>query len=150
MKQQLYSHLPSISKTTQVRWIRYARTLLKCIIMVMNRSLYHMLEHDKWPYSYVLSSRTLLWLQHWKKLMNTRNSVLVHNTKVYSLLQFVSCHQEKESEYESWVDCVSMAKRNNMSWGERKSRHRPWIFFLYFLVLMCLFTGFVFTGFCLV
>ena len=33
-----------------------------------------------------------------------------------------------------------------MSWIERENRHRPWIFFLYFLfVLTCLFAGFVFT-----
>ena len=72
----------------------------------------------------------------WEKLTNTGNSVLVHYTKVYySLLQFVSSCREKEREYESWVSC------------ERKNRHRPWIFFLHFLVVLkYLFTVCVITG----
>ena len=78
--------------------------------------------------------------------MNTGNSALVYYTKVYSLLQFVSSHWKKEREYESWVHYVSWTKRNNMSWVKRKNRHRPWIFFLYFLVVLtCLFIGLIFT-----
>ena len=34
---------------------------------------------------------------------------------------------QRETEYENWVDRVSLTGRNNMSWGE--GRHRPWIIF---------------------
>ena len=46
--------------------------------------------------------------------MNTENSVLFHNTKVYSLLQFEGSRREKGREYKSWVNRVNWVKRNNM------------------------------------
>ena len=54
--------------------------------------------------------------------MNTWNAV-------YLLLHFVSSRQEKETEYANWVACINWTV-NNMSWEERESRHRPWIFLL--------------------
>ena len=57
------------------------------------------------------------------------------NTKIYSLLHFLSRSQENEREYESWVNSVNWTKRKT-SWRERESWHRPWIFFLYFLMLV--------------
>ena len=52
--------------------------------------------------------------------------------KVYSLQQFVSNWREEERESERWINRVSWAKKNSMSWGERDSRHIPRIFFLVF------------------
>ena len=45
------------------------------------------------------------------------------------------------------VACISWAKRNSLSLGERESRHRPWITFCFSdVVLRCLLSGFVFTA----
>ena len=77
--------------------------------------------------SFILSSSQALWQPHCEK--GDLHTTLFTNTKVYSLLQFLSSCQEKEREYESCVDCMSWTKRN-MSWRKRKSRHRPWIFML--------------------
>ena len=50
--------------------------------------------------------------------MNTGNSVLVHYTKVYSLLQFISCCWEKKREFVSWVNHIRWTKETCQ--GERE------------------------------
>ena len=75
--------------------------------------------------------------------MNTGNSVLVHYIKVYSLLQFVSSHREKEREYERWADRVIWAKRNNLPVMRKKRADTDLKFSSWFsvVVLTCLSAG---------
>ena len=64
-----------------------------------------------------------------EKLTNTRNSALVHYTNVYSLLQFVSSHCEKEREYESWVDRIKISlrirRRQYLTWRDKFEGSTP-------------------------
>ena len=121
---------------------------LNSTITVPNKSLYHNVQTGLHEYCNILSgSRTLLYHRRGKRWRTLGTLSKFTYTKIYSFLHFLSSCREKEIVYGNWVTHVSWTKRNNISWGERDSRHRPWIFFLYFLVVLtCLFVDFVFRG----
>ena len=79
--------------------------------------------------------------------MNIGNPVLVHYTKVDSLLQFVSSRLEKESmKVESTV-----LDGQRETCHEKKEQTETLTFLSWFsVVLTCLLAGFVFTSSCLV
>ena len=60
------------------------------------------------------------------KLVNTKT--LSNYSKVFLLL-VASSHQEKEREYRNMRQPLQRDKNiSDISWWERESRHRPWIF----------------------
>ena len=67
----------------------------------------------------IRTKRTLLW-PHRGKSWRT-DGILFNYLKVYLQLQFAGSHWEKEREYGSWVQRVSSAKRNNVSWWEKRT-----------------------------
>ena len=123
-----------LSSLTRHSW-QCTKTVLhrRFAISSTHSHLYNHVRTGLCVYCYVSSSCRTLFQPHRGSRWRTHETLsLFINTKFYSLLNFLSSCREKETAYENWITHVSWTNRNNVKKGERKSRHKPWIFFLVF------------------